>query len=223
MCTHRYKKLKETHVKNKKGATVLTEVLDSEVALLVVHFDGLRVWTADAVANRVTAHHNVLVLRRRPAHHDAVDQRPDVQRARLVRNTGLWWGRSRKNFRWGGKINAKINNCSKPSDSFRFSKTADVTIQVALKRLCHHPLGGRSRAIYRHGWHSEGVLRSMLETWTGNTNTSAWDSKLEYLNRALAKMIRQVNSSIKTSLSPGFTTGALWLAGSVGLSITQIF
>lgn len=89
MCTHRYKKLKETHVKNKKGATVLTEVLDSEVALLVVHFDGLRVWTADAVANRVTTHHNVLVLRRRPAHHDAVDQRPDVQRARLVRNTGL--------------------------------------------------------------------------------------------------------------------------------------
>lgn len=89
MCTHLYKKLKETHVKNKKGATVLTEVLDSEVALLVVHLDGLRVWTADAVANGVTAHHNVLVLRRRPAHHDAVDQRSDVQRARLVRNTGL--------------------------------------------------------------------------------------------------------------------------------------
>lgn len=89
MCTHLYKKLKETHVKNKKGATVLTEVLDSEVALLVVHLDGLRVWTADAVANGVTAHHNVLVLRRCPAHHDAVDQRPDVQRARLVRNTGL--------------------------------------------------------------------------------------------------------------------------------------
>lgn len=87
MCTHLYKKLKETHVKNKK--TVLTEVLDSEVALLVVHLDGLRMWTADAVADRVTAHHNVLVLRRRPAHHDAVDQRPDVQRARLVRNAGL--------------------------------------------------------------------------------------------------------------------------------------
>lgn len=38
-------------------------------------------------------------------------------------------------------MNAKINNCS----------TADVTIQVALKRLCRHPLGGRSCAIYRHG------------------------------------------------------------------------
>lgn len=68
------------------GGSVLTEVLDGVVALLVVHFDGLCVGTADAVANSVTAYHDVLVLRRRPAHHDAVDQRPDVQRARLVRH-----------------------------------------------------------------------------------------------------------------------------------------
>lgn len=67
--------------KNKKP---LTEVLDSVVALLVVHFDGLSVWTADAIADGVTTHHNVLVLRRRPADHDAVDQRADMERARLV-------------------------------------------------------------------------------------------------------------------------------------------
>lgn len=63
---------------------VLTKVLDGVVALLVVHFDGLSMGTADTVADGVTAHHNVLVLRRRPAHHDAVDQWPDVERAGLV-------------------------------------------------------------------------------------------------------------------------------------------
>lgn len=77
---------------------VLTEVLDSVVALLVVHFDGLSMGTADAIADRVTAHHNVLVLWRRPAHHDAVDQWPDVERAGLVWYTGFWRGKCRKNF-----------------------------------------------------------------------------------------------------------------------------
>lgn len=64
---------------------VLTEVLDGVVALLVVHFDGLSMRTADAIADGVAAHHNVLVLWRRPAHHDAVDQWPDMERARHVR------------------------------------------------------------------------------------------------------------------------------------------
>lgn len=68
-----------------KLQTCLTKVLDGEVALLVVHFDGLSVGTADAIADGVTAHHDVLVLWRRPAHHDAVDQRPHMQRAGLVR------------------------------------------------------------------------------------------------------------------------------------------
>lgn len=68
-----------------------TEVLDGVVALLVVHFDGLGVGTADAVADGVAAHHDVLVLRRRPAHHDAVDQRAHVQRAGLVGHAGFWW------------------------------------------------------------------------------------------------------------------------------------
>ncbi len=63
---------------------VLTEVLDGVIALLVVHFDGLSMGTSDAIADGVTAHHNILVLWRRPAHHDAVDQWPDVERAGLV-------------------------------------------------------------------------------------------------------------------------------------------
>ena len=69
---------------NKQQWLVLTEVLDSVVALLVRHFDGLSMGTADAIADGVTTHHDVLVLWRRPAHHDAVDQRPDVERAGLV-------------------------------------------------------------------------------------------------------------------------------------------
>lgn len=68
---------------------MLTEVLDGVVALLVVHFDGLRMWTSDAVADAVPAHNDVLVLGGRPAHHDTVDQWTDVQGAGLVRNSGL--------------------------------------------------------------------------------------------------------------------------------------
>lgn len=68
----------------------LTQILDGEVALLVVHLDGLSVGAADAVADGVTAHDDVLVLGRRPTHHDAVDQRADVERAGLVRDAGFW-------------------------------------------------------------------------------------------------------------------------------------
>lgn len=64
-----------------------TQVLDGVIALLVVHFDGLRMRTADAITNGVAAHHNVLVLRRRPAHHDAVDQWAHMQRTGLVGDT----------------------------------------------------------------------------------------------------------------------------------------
>lgn len=71
---------------------LLTQVLDGEVALLVVHLDGLSVGAADAVADGVAAHHDVLVLGGRPAHHDAVDQRADVQGAGLVRHAGLCRG-----------------------------------------------------------------------------------------------------------------------------------
>lgn len=74
---------------NEDAQHVLTEVLDSVVALLVVHFDGLGMGTTDAIADGVAPHHNVLVLWWRPAHHDAVDQRPDVERAGLVGYTGF--------------------------------------------------------------------------------------------------------------------------------------
>lgn len=70
-----------------------TEVLDGVIALLVVHFDGLRMRTADAISDGVAAHHDVLVLRRRPAHHDTVDQGAHVQRAGLVRDAGFWGGK----------------------------------------------------------------------------------------------------------------------------------
>lgn len=63
---------------------VFTEVLDSVVALLVVHFDGLSMGTADAIADGVTTHHNVLILWRRPAHHDTADQWADMERTGLV-------------------------------------------------------------------------------------------------------------------------------------------
>lgn len=69
----------------KEPSFLLTEVFDGVVALLVVHFNGLGVGAADAVADAVATHHDVLVLRRRPAHHDAVDQRADMERAGLVR------------------------------------------------------------------------------------------------------------------------------------------
>lgn len=67
-----------------------TEVLDGVIALLVVHLDGLRMRTADAITDAIAAHHDVLVLRRRPAHHNAVDQWAHVQRTGLVGDAGLW-------------------------------------------------------------------------------------------------------------------------------------
>ena len=87
----------DTHEPNTQRL-VLTEVLDGVVALLVVNFDGLSVGTADAIADGVTTHHDVLVLWRRPAHHDAVDQWADVERAGLVWYTRFWRGECRKNL-----------------------------------------------------------------------------------------------------------------------------
>lgn len=79
----------KNHEKRESGFC-LTQVLDGVVALLVVHFDGLSVGTADAVPDGITTHHDVLVLWWRPAHHDAVDQGADMERAGLVWDTGLW-------------------------------------------------------------------------------------------------------------------------------------
>lgn len=70
-----------------------TEVLDGVIALLVVHFDGLGMGTADAITDGVAPHHDVLVLRRSPAHHDAVDQGAHVQRTGLVWDARFWGGR----------------------------------------------------------------------------------------------------------------------------------
>lgn len=132
-----------------------TEVLDGVVALLVVHLDGLRVGAPDAVADAVAAHHDVLVLRRRPAHHDAADQRADVERAGLVRDAGLCGDGER-----GGQREARPLSARTGCFFVVF-----FTVQVALERLCRGPLGGRSSAVHRHGRHPEGVLRAALQPW----------------------------------------------------------
>lgn len=80
-------------MRNEYQGFCLTQVLDGVVALLVVHFDGLSVGTADAVPDGITTHHDVLVLWWRPAHHNAVDQGADMERAGLVWDTGFWGDR----------------------------------------------------------------------------------------------------------------------------------
>lgn len=137
---------------------LLTEVLDGVIALLVVHLDGLSVRAADAVPDGVTAHHDVLVLRRRPAHHDAVDQRAHVERAGLVRHTGLWGGRGRKMLKQA--VDRRLWSA--------WLQKAFFTVQVALKRLCRGPLGGRARPVHRYGRHPEGVLGAALQTCAGD-------------------------------------------------------
>lgn len=67
----------------------LTQVLNGVVSLLVVHLDGLGVGAADAVADGVAPDHHVLVLGRGPAHHDAGDQRANVQRAGHLGHSAL--------------------------------------------------------------------------------------------------------------------------------------
>lgn len=88
------RRLGEAAASQTQTAVFPTEVLDGVVALLVVHFDGLRMRAADAITDGVATHHDVLVLWRRPAHHDAVDQRAHVQRAGLVGHAGFWGGNS---------------------------------------------------------------------------------------------------------------------------------
>lgn len=63
---------------------VLTKVLDGVVSLLAVHPDRLSVGAAHAVADDVAADQDVGAQRGGPGHDDAVGQRPDVQRARLI-------------------------------------------------------------------------------------------------------------------------------------------
>lgn len=69
---------------------IRTQIFDGVVALLVVHFDGLGMRAADAIADGIPSDHDVLVLRRGPAHHDTRDERADVERTRYFRNTGFW-------------------------------------------------------------------------------------------------------------------------------------
>lgn len=66
-----------------------TQIFDGVVALFIVHFDGLGVRAADAVANGIPSDHDVLVLWGSPAHDDARDERTDVQRTRYFRNTSF--------------------------------------------------------------------------------------------------------------------------------------
>lgn len=68
----------------------LTQVLNGVVSLLVVHFNGLGVRAADPIADSVTPHHNVLVLRGRPTHYYAVYKWPNVQGAWGVWHSCLW-------------------------------------------------------------------------------------------------------------------------------------
>lgn len=144
----------------KKQCLLLTQVLDGVVALLVVDLDGLGVRAADAVADGVAADHDVLVLGGRPAHHDAVDQRPDVQRAGLVRHAGFCRGATSGVGLRRAKTNEADNSSSSSRRCFFF-----VTVQVALKRLGGGPVGGRARPVHRHRRHPEGVLGPALQTW----------------------------------------------------------
>lgn len=65
---------------------VLTEVLDGVVSLLAVHPDRLSVGAAHAIPDDVAPNQDVGAQRGGPGHDDAVGQRPDVQRARLIGN-----------------------------------------------------------------------------------------------------------------------------------------
>lgn len=142
---------------------LLTQVLDGEVALLVVHLDGLGVRAADAVADGVATDHDVLVLGGRPAHHDAVDQRADVQGAGLVRHAGFC----------GGERSGLVEQQSGKSSSSSTGSSSAVTIQVALKRLGGGPVGSGAGSVHRHCRHPERVLGATLQTWKGHNHTES--------------------------------------------------
>lgn len=78
---------------------VLTEVLDGVVSLLAVHADRLSVGAAHPVANDVAPDQDVGGERWRPGHDDAVGQRPDVQRARLVGHLTFCGNANEENIR----------------------------------------------------------------------------------------------------------------------------
>lgn len=70
--------------------SIRTQIFDGVVALFIVHFDGLGMRAANAIADGVTSDHNVLILWRSPAYYNTSDQRPDVKRTRHFRNTSFW-------------------------------------------------------------------------------------------------------------------------------------
>lgn len=76
-----------------------TQIVDGVIALFIVHFDGLGVRAANTVTNGITSDHNVLVLWRRPAYHDAGDQWADVKRTRHFWDTSFWEGKQNSKMR----------------------------------------------------------------------------------------------------------------------------
>ena len=104
-----------------------TEVINAVIALLVVQFDCLGVGATDAVADGVAAHHNVLVLWGGPAHHNAVDQRPHMQRAGDVRHLGLWC--------WEAYMNERKRKITKNKQSKK-QTAADLLIRASLSKGC---------------------------------------------------------------------------------------
>lgn len=132
----------------------LTQVLNGVVSLFVVHFNGLGMRAADPIADGVTPHHNVLVLRGRPAHYNAVHKWPHMQGARDVWHSCLWNQRT-----------SKITLCH-PNQAPAFARYLPVfTVQIALKRLSSGPVCSRTRAIDRNGRHSQHIFSASLQTW----------------------------------------------------------
>ncbi len=132
----------------------LTQVLNGVVSLFVVHFNGLGMRAADPIADGVTPHHNVLVLRGRPAHYNAVHKWPHMQGAGDVWHSCLWNQRT-----------SKITLCH-PNQTPVLTRYLPVfTIQIALKRLSRGPVCGRTRAVDRNGRHSQHIFSASLQTW----------------------------------------------------------
>ncbi len=109
---------------------------------------------ADPIADGVTPHHNVLVLRRRPAHYNAVHKWPHMQGAGDVWHSCLWNQRT-----------SKITICH-PNQAPVLTRYLPVfTVQIALKRLSRGPVCGWTRAVDRHGRHSQHIFSASLQTW----------------------------------------------------------
>lgn len=73
--------------------SIHTQIFDGVIALFIVHFDGLGMRAANAIANSITSDHNVLILWRSPAYYDASDKWADMKRTGHIRNTSFWEGK----------------------------------------------------------------------------------------------------------------------------------